>query len=130
MRFFKTETGKRFGLNPLIKKIKLYKKYNFFLQHQRTIGKNNNINNSEEELSFVLKKKICRKYYKSYYSIKKYLPKNPLKILDIGCGLGILDIFLFCHYYANPNIKFYLCDKNISVLKIHFRDENIFLSRK
>ena len=32
-------------------------------------------------------------FEKEYETIKNFLPSNALNILDIGCGLAILDIF-------------------------------------
>jgi len=119
---------KRFGLNPFVGKIKFYKKYLTILRHQRCLNiKDNNINDNEE-IQLEDKKKIIKKYYKTYWNMKKYLPPNPLKILDIGCGLAIVDIFLYCHYYRNKNIKYYLLDKTQIDNNIHggFREEGSF----
>ena len=43
-------------------------------------------------------------------SIKDYLPKNAENIMDIGCGLGIINIYLNQIYNNQPN--FFLLDKN------------------
>ena len=43
-------------------------------------------------------------------SIKDYLPKNVENIMDIGCGLGIINIYLNQIYNNQPN--FFLLDKN------------------
>ena len=43
-------------------------------------------------------------------SIKDYLPKNAKNIMDIGCGLGIINIYLNQIYNNQPN--FFLLDKN------------------
>ena len=42
--------------------------------------------------------------------IKNYLPKKAENIMDIGCGLGIINIFLNKIYNNQPN--FFLLDKN------------------
>ena len=42
--------------------------------------------------------------------IKNYLPKKVENIMDIGCGLGIINIFLNKIY--NNQTNFYLLDKN------------------
>ena len=42
--------------------------------------------------------------------IKSYLPKQVENIMDIGCGLGIINIFLNKIYNNRPN--FFLLDKN------------------
>lgn len=126
IKFNKTDTGKRFGLNPFVRKLPFYKKYINILNHQRTIRFNKD--ELEEELNHDQKKKIYKKYYKNYWAIKDYLPKKPKKILDIGCGLGILDIFIFCHYYCNKNIKFYFFDKTRIEKKVWggFREKAAF----
>ena len=43
-------------------------------------------------------------------AIKDYLPKNVENIMDIGCGLGIINIYLNQIYNNQPN--FFLLDKN------------------
>ena len=56
-------------------------------------------------------------FEKEYETIKNFLPSNALNILDIGCGLAILDIFL-AQNYEKPN--FFLIDKNKVDLKIKY----------
>ena len=110
MKFkFNKGNSARFGFNSFVKQLKFYKKYLLVLKHQRCLKFNKD--EIEEELNHEQKTTIYSRYYGSYYSIKQYLPENPKKILDIGCGLAIVDIFLFCHYYCNKNIKFHLFDK-------------------
>ena len=41
-------------------------------------------------------------FEKEYETIKNFLPTNASNILDIGCGLAILDIFL-AQKYEKPN---------------------------
>ena len=50
--------------------------------------------------------------------IKNYLPNNPTNIMDIGCGLGIINIFLNQFYKNKPH--FYLLDKNRIDKKIKY----------
>jgi SAM-dependent methyltransferase len=47
---------------------------------------------------------------KEYLSIKDYLPKTCSSILDIGCGVAGIDVFLSEHYKDKQPI-FYLLDK-------------------
>lgn len=47
---------------------------------------------------------------KEYLSIKDYLPETCDSILDIGCGIGGIDVFLSKHYGDKQPI-FYLLDK-------------------
>lgn len=50
-------------------------------------------------------------------TFKKYLPKNVKNIMDVGCGLGIIDIYLN-RIFNNP--KFFLLDKNRIDKKIKY----------
>ncbi len=65
--------------------------------------------------SFIFSSKIKREFSKDmereYLTIKKYLPKKANSILDIGCGIAGIDIFLSNHY--KKNIDIFLLDKTI-----------------
>lgn len=52
-----------------------------------------------------------------YESMKQYLPANANSILDIGCGVAGIDIFLNKHY-GSPNI--YLLDKTEMPSKVYY----------
>ena len=67
----------------------------------------NNLDNSVQNL-----------FEKEYKTIKNFLPSNVSNILDIGCGLGIINIFLNKKY--NQSTKFFLLDKNKIDLKIKY----------
>jgi SAM-dependent methyltransferase len=41
---------------------------------------------------------------KDYNMIKSYLPETASNILDIGCGLGLIDIALYHHYDQSVNL--------------------------
>lgn len=45
-----------------------------------------------------------------YLDIKNYLPLKATNILDIGCGIGGIDVFLSKHYNS-PETTFYCLDK-------------------
>ncbi len=47
---------------------------------------------------------------KEYLSIKDSLPKTCSSVLDIGCGVAGIDVFLNRHYQDQPSV-FYLLDK-------------------
>lgn len=47
-------------------------------------------------------------------TIDSFLTNQPIKILDIGCGLGIFDVAVYDYYGRNNNIKFYMVDKTTS----------------
>jgi len=57
-------------------------------------------------------------FEKEYNVIKNYLPRRVSNLMDIGCGLGIINIFFQQHY--NDNIKYFLIDKNKIDLKIKY----------
>ena len=55
--------------------------------------------------------KNCSELFENEIStIKDFLPNELENIMDIGCGLGIINIFLNKIYHNSPN--FYLLDKN------------------
>lgn len=64
----------------------------------------------------LFKERAKRLFVKSlindYNEIKKFLPEKATKILDIGCGLAGIDLFLFRHYKNDPKTRLYLLDKN------------------
>ena len=63
------------------------------------------------DLSFKL-------FEKEYNIIKNYLPNKTHNIMDVGCGLGIINIFIQQHY--KNNLKYFLIDKNKIDLKIKY----------
>lgn len=44
-------------------------------------------------------------------SFRDWLPDAPSKILDIGCGLALIDVALHSHYNCDKRINYYLCDE-------------------
>ena len=57
-------------------------------------------------------------FKKEFNTFEKYLPSNVENIMDIGCGLAVLDIFINEKYSNQPN--FYLLDKNTIDTKIKY----------
>jgi SAM-dependent methyltransferase len=57
---------------------------------------------------------ICKEYAENmaaeYQSIKDKLPPEAGKIVDIGCGIAAIDVFLFNHY-QNSELELFLIDK-------------------
>lgn len=49
-------------------------------------------------------------FKKEFETFKNFLPNNLKNIMDIGCGLGIIDILL--NNFYQKEINFYLLDKN------------------
>jgi len=75
--------------------------------------------------SFMRKNEIKKDYIKiifnEYLSIREYLPKNTETVLDIGCGVALLDLFLFRHYLClNKKIRLFLMDKSRTDSKIFY----------
>ena len=63
-----------------------------------------------------------------YMSIREHLPERPAAILDIGCGIAGIDVFLQRHYGRPADLEFHLLDKSHVEEKIyyHFRDRAAF----
>ncbi len=57
-------------------------------------------------------------FFQEIETFKKYLPKSAINIMDIGCGLGIIDIKLNNFFSNKPN--FFLLDKNRIDKKIKY----------
>ena len=57
-------------------------------------------------------------FQKEIETFKKFLPNNPKNVMDIGCGLGIINIFLNKNY--QKKINFYLLDKDKVDKKIQY----------
>jgi SAM-dependent methyltransferase len=65
--------------------------------------------------SRVRRRAIRRRYdadmRAEYASLREWLPERPEAILDVGCGLGGIDILLFEHYKRERALHFYLLDR-------------------
>ena len=59
---------------------------------------------------------------REYRSMKEFLPDNCSRILDIGCGIAGIDIFLNEHY-SNRSVDFYLLDKNEIEERVYYMYE-------
>jgi SAM-dependent methyltransferase len=57
-----------------------------------------------------IKKLYAGDMLKEYLMMKEYLPTSCATVLDIGCGVAGIDVFINQHY-RNSNIRFYLLDK-------------------
>ena len=69
-----------------------------------------------------IEEKINEEFLKEFNSIKSYLPKSSKNILDIGCGLGAINIYLN-DYYSNKSY-FTLIDKNYVDKKVAYGFNN------
>ncbi len=57
-----------------------------------------------------IKDKYINKLNEEFQSIRPHLPESPDKILDIGCGIGGMELFL-SHHYDEAKPEYYLLDK-------------------
>lgn len=74
---------------------------------------------SQDEIDAALSKMMN----KDYDMIKSYLPIGSNNILDIGCGLGLIDIALYHHY--NQSVNLFLLDKTNTITEdTHIRGFN------
>ncbi len=58
-----------------------------------------------------------------YEDVKSSLPENCRSVLDIGCGVAGIDIFLFEHFGSSEEIDFYLLDKSSIEEKVFYKFE-------
>ena len=111
------------NLNYVSKKLLLLQRNELLSQKQKFLRKrfgrfiftNLLINFFQEENIEKISSKL---FQKEIDTIKNYLPKNVKNIMDIGCGLGIINIFLN-EIYQNET-TFYLLDKNHIDTKIKY----------
>jgi len=93
---------------------KFNKKYYEFLLPQRTRLATEyalSENSTDEEFNSSLTTMML----KDYNMICNHLPNSANNILDIGCGLGLINIALYQHYDKNVNL--HLLDKTNSISK-------------
>ena len=111
------------NLNSISKKLLLLQRNELLSQRQKFLRKrfgryiftNLLINFFQKENIENISSKL---FQDEIATIKNYLPKNVNDIMDIGCGLGIINIFLDQIYHNKPN--FYLLDKNHIDTKIKY----------
>jgi SAM-dependent methyltransferase len=92
-----------------------------FLNYERSVSLEAKLRNAS----------ICREYLEDiaqeYASIKDYLPKECERLMDIGCGVAGIDLFLDRHYGdRHPHI--YLLDKSHIEEKVFYlyKDKGAF----
>lgn len=86
---------------------------NLTAEHDRYLNAQRNHKSKDKE-------RILKSNFRSYKVMQKHLPLTCTSILDIGCGLGIMDLYLFEHYGRDKTINFNLFDKTEYPEKIHF----------
>lgn len=60
---------------------------------------------------------------KEYESIQTFLPAHCKKVLDIGCGIAGVDVFINEHYFPK-RVEFYLLDKSKVEKKVYYNFES------
>jgi SAM-dependent methyltransferase len=77
--------------------------------------------------SFFRKEKVKQLFNEDmrgeYEQIKNWLPNKCSVILDIGCGVGGIDVLLHRHYHHNPMTEFYLLDKTSVNKNVYYHYE-------
>ena len=70
---------------------------------------------------------LAEKIFRSeLQTLKKILPSKINSILDIGCGIGLINIYLNEHY--KNQVSFYLVDKNRIDYKIKYGFSSVYES--
>jgi SAM-dependent methyltransferase len=82
-----------------LKKISPISLYNTFVKTEAYFRRDN------------IKRLYCEDILIEYETIKDHLPQACENILDIGCGMAGIDIFLFQHYQSDTKIDYFLFDK-------------------
>lgn len=103
---------------------------NWFAEHQRPFdGLYNNFLLELE--SKVRHKQICKQYLDQmeteYHELKPHLPESVSSILDIGCGMAGIDLFLWDHFENDePDIVLFDKTKRSDELYYRFYDQAAF----
>ena len=118
----------RVKINKRHQKLLLLQRIDLISEKQRTIRKKFgrflftnffvNFFISQKEIE----NKINDDFLKEFNSIKSYLPKSSKNILDIGCGLGVINIYL--NDYYSKKSYFTLIDKNYVDKKVAYGFNN------
>ncbi len=70
-----------------------------------------------------VKEEYLDKLEEEYRWLKPYLPENPDRLLDIGCGVGGLELFLSEHY-EEVKPEYYLLDKTEVSEQVYYQFED------
>jgi SAM-dependent methyltransferase len=76
----------------------------------------------------AIKELFSQDMYREYELLRGALPERPLRILDIGCGVACIDVFLFRHYLKSKNLSFWLLDRSEVSTRLfyYFQDRTAF----
>lgn len=69
----------------------------------------------------LVRQEFTKDMHTEFESLKPYLPKEAKAILDIGCGVAGLEVFLSEHY--NHEVDIYLLDKTAVDRRVYYRFE-------
>ena len=119
------------NLNSLSRKLLLLQRNELLTKRQKWLRKkfgrfiftNILINYFQDK---YLEKNTENLFLKEIETFKNYLPNSPKNIMDIGCGLGVIDIYLNRIFKNSPN--FFLLDKNRIDNKIKYGFSNNYES--
>jgi len=119
------------NLNSLSRKLLLLQRNELLTKRQKWLRKkfgrfiftNILINYFQDK---YLEKNTENLFSKEIETFKNYLPNSPKNIMDIGCGLGVIDIYLNRIFKNSPN--FFLLDKNRIDNKIKYGFSNNYES--
>ena len=109
-----------------IEKINFDKKFLDYLFPQRTrlLTEYSLTKDSEDK---IVQSSVTTLMKKDFDMVKNFLPEKVSNILDVGCGLALIDIGFY--YYYDKNISLHLLDKNSEATKESvsgFRKEYFF----
>lgn len=79
----------------------------------------------EGRRSEILGRSYANELESEYGTLVPALPPQVTQVLDIGCGLAGIDLFLYCHYNSKP--KIHLLDRNgVSDIYYGYQNEGAF----
>lgn len=70
-----------------------------------------------------IKQGFVQQILEDYEIIKPYLHKNVSRILDIGCGVAGIDVFLYENYGCSSELEFFLLDRTEISNKVYYMFE-------
>jgi SAM-dependent methyltransferase len=70
-----------------------------------------------------IKQQFRDEMHEEFQSIEPYLPDNTTSVLDVGCGVGGIDLFL-SDYYEDQQPIFYLFDKTEISDSVYYQFRN------
>jgi 2-polyprenyl-3-methyl-5-hydroxy-6-metoxy-1,4-benzoquinol methylase len=103
-----TQRIPNFFLIKFLRKLTRWPSYNQLVEFEAKVRKGS------------IKKLYEREIQQDFNEIRNYLPVHASNILDVGCGIGGIDVLLFKHYQSNKDIVFCLLDKTEITTQIYY----------